>query len=334
MATTTPPIPSNAGLSPMEQLAQWKRWRDSVDPSTSTLSGDEAKYYNGPNPRPGDPRFTSAEGAYSSSFSPEAEQMFVNAKTHFDTNSGKVTKNKGFMDLPESKWILAMAAAAGAGIAAPAIAGAFGAGAAGGGSAAVPTTMGIESATSLGLPVTAGLGTAGTATAAATGATTLGKVAGLLKGKGGDLLGAAGEGVGSATNAAAQNRFTSGQIAQQANNSYEAQMLNRAKEEQSQRNDALKQQYYANYQQNRKPGPFNTAGLTAYGPDMQETAKALAAQAKAKLANAAQYDTNGLPKLQTPDEFMAKYGNPSTLEKVGNWLSPTLSTLGKVSRYF
>jgi hypothetical protein len=330
----------------LQELQQWKAFRDSFsdDPAKIQAAAQAdpniAAKYNG------DTLSDAAKQYAVGRYDPNANggkggpANGVNGQ-HFDVKTGQIEKNKGAMDLPETYAILAAAAGLGGVAAAPFIAG----GAGGASGATTGTALGTDAA---GVGATSGLATgAGVGTSVA--APSLADISGLVAGGGvgegvaggsgtlkkvSDLLGASGSGVGAATNAAANNRLTSGQIDQQANAAYETQMLNRAKEEQSQRNDALKQQYYANYVQNRKPGPFNTAGLTAYGPDVTGSAAALAAQAKAKLANAPTYDTNNLTPLQTPDQFMAKYGQPSTLEKVGNYASPALSTLGKVLRFF
>ncbi len=262
---------------------------------------------------------------------------------HFDMEKGQIVKNGGFWDLPESYAILAAAAGMGGLAAAPLLAGGAAASAAPeAGAAVLPSTATVSSLGSL-VPagVESGALTGGAipgATALAGGGSTLSMASKLLgagKNNGvSDLLGGAGAGVGAAANTAAENRGAKANLALKAQGQFENEMMTRAKEEQSQRNDALKQGYYANYVQNRKPGPFNTAGITPMGSDTLSTAMNLAAESKAKLANAPQYDTNGMPKIPDATQFTDQYGNPTTMEKVGNWLSPTLSTLGKVARYF
>jgi hypothetical protein len=341
MANEIPPIPQHVqGMDPTQELQQWAQWRQAVDAAKQTdkLTGDAARYYNGPSPRPGDPRF---DQSYATDmFSPEAGQTYVNAKTHFDINSGKTVKNQSGWDLPETKLIVALAAGLGGVAAAPLIAGAVG------GNAAAGTAAGSElGADAAGVGATSGLASGagiGTSVAAPSLADISGVVAGDVAGgfgggagvstlsKAAGLLDAAGKGIGGAAQNAAQGRQQGMNAEVVAQNNYENQMLSRAREEQSQRNDALKQQYYANYVQNRKPGPFNTGGLINYGDDVKASAAALAAQAKAKLATGAKYDTNAMEAVKTPKEYMDEYGTPGTLEKISNWASPALSTLGKV----
>jgi hypothetical protein len=141
-AVSGPQVPSNTGLTPDQELAQWKQWRDQVDASggVGSLSPDAQRYYNGPNPRPGDARFTGPDGSYSAAFSPEAGEMFVNAKTHYDPKTGEVAKNKGYFNQKES-WIqLALGGAFAGAAAAGALPGAFG-GAAGSGTQAATTAL-------------------------------------------------------------------------------------------------------------------------------------------------------------------------------------------------
>ncbi len=267
---------------------------------------------------------------------------------HFDMEKGQIVKNGGFWDLPESYAILAAAAGMGGLAAAPLLAGTAGVTGSTGATAtatdlaasapeiadaAIPGLASTTIGTGMVPAITGGTGLASGAAGAGTG--TLGMASKLLsKGAASDLLGGAASGIGAATNTAAENRGAKANLALKAQGQFENEMMTRAKEEQSQRNDALKQGYYANYVQNRKPGPFNTAGITPMGSDTLSTAMNLAAQSKAKLANAPQYDTNGMPKIPDASQFTDEYGNPTTMEKVGNWLSPTLSTLGKVARYF
>jgi hypothetical protein len=113
----TPPIPAATGLTPEQELAQWKAWRDMVDPQTIT-DPQASQYYAGPSPRPNDPRFPT-----NPLFSPAASSAYVNKQSHFDLKTGKTEKNKGFLDLPESYAILAMAGGMGGLIAGPAMAG-------------------------------------------------------------------------------------------------------------------------------------------------------------------------------------------------------------------
>lgn len=373
MASTLPPAPpvpvTSPDMSPQQELEQWRQWRTAVtggNPANGTpkfaLTDEQSKYFNGPSPRPNDPRFANPL------FSNAATNMFVNGNTHYDLASGSSEKNKGFWNNPET-WM--QFALAGGLVAAPLLAGAAttaGGGLTGGTSSGAALTgpgAGLTTAaeaadaaaaapglasTTIGTgmlgPIAGGAGADVSGTAASAGGGLLSRALGLTKGtSGSDLLSAAGQGLGQAATAAGNNRILAGEMAlrNQAGNTsaqaaFENELLARAKEEQSQRNDALKQQYYANYVQNRRPGPFNPAGLTSYSPSLLSSATQLASQAQNKLANAPQYDTSEMAPLTSttidPTTFMNQYGKPGTLQNVSNWLSPTLTTLGRVARFF
>jgi hypothetical protein len=346
MAYQAPPIDQNT----LAELVQWKQFRDQWKDPNALLAASKTDptlmaKYSGDTLSPAAQKY--AVGRIDPATGKPANGV---DGAHFDVNTGKLEKNGGFWDLPESYAILAAAGALGGVAAAPFL----GAGAAGQGGvtatasdiagsapeladAAIPGLASTATVSPLGALVPAGTSSlaGGGGAALAGGASTLGTAAKLLSGGGlQDILGAGASGLGQAANAAAQNRGVSANMDLQANREAAVEQMARAKEEQSQRNDALKQGYYANYVQNRKPGPFNSAGITPYGADTLSTAANLAAQSKAKLANAPQYDTSTMPAILDPSKFMTQYGQPSTLEKTSNWLSPTLSTLGKVSKFF
>ena len=132
------------GQTPEDELGQWRDWRKQIeaggpqalDAWASAASPEERAYFNGPSPRPKDPRFN--EMYAPQAFSPEAGNTYVNDQTHYDIPSGEVQKNKGVWDLPETYAILAMAAGMGGVVAGPAIAGAV-SGHTGAGTAAAAT---------------------------------------------------------------------------------------------------------------------------------------------------------------------------------------------------
>jgi hypothetical protein len=323
----------------LKELQDWAAWKNAQDPNAvfaaSKTDPSIMAKYNGQTLSPEAQQY--AVGRYDSATGKPANG--VNGE-HFDEKTGKIEKNGGFMDLPESKWILAAAAGLAAPYAVPALAGLAGGGGAGAGATATATDIGAESvplaSSTIGtgmVPALAG-GSSSLAGGAGGAGGILSRVTGALSGKAGDLLGAGAEGLGAAANSAAHNRGTSADMDLQANREAAAEQIARAKEEQAQRNDALKQGYYANYLQNRKAGPYNTAGLTPVGGDTLATAMNLAQQSRAKLANGPQYDTSKMPPPLDPNQFMDQYGKPGTLEKTSNWLSPTLSTLGKVAKFF
>lgn len=265
-----------------------------------------------------------------------------------------------------------LAAGTGAGIAGAA--GAAGLAGAAGGAAplattAIPGALGVTGGSASGAlgagivpATTSSLGAAGSAGAMG-GASTLSKVASLAgktqQGVNGasDILGAAGAGVGNATTAAGNNRLTAGELAlkaQQLTNqttqtntqgqqAFEGELMARAKQEEGERTDALKNIYRQSYATNRTPGPYNERGLTPYSPEYLTALKDLTTQGSEKLKTKGKYDTSAMPELAPytpssasfdPKQFMDEYGQPSTLEKVGGWLSPTLTTLGTVAKYW
>jgi hypothetical protein len=326
MAYQAPPIDQNT----LAELVQWKQFRDQWKDPNALLAASRTDptlmaKYSGDNLSPEAQKY--AVGRIDPATGKPANG--VNG-AHFDVNTGKLEKNGGLWDLPETYAILAAAGGLAAPEILPLLTSAGGAGGATGGVTATATDIAEPLAGTLGSEGFA----AGDVVGGLGGASTLGKVTNFLKNNGGDILGAASNGIGSAANAAAQNRGASANMDLQANREAAVEQMARAKEEQSQRNDALKQGYYANYVQNRKPGPFNAAGITPYGQDTLSTAANLAAQSRAKLANAPQYDTSTMPAILDPSKFMNQYGQPGTLEKTSNWLSPALSTLGKVSKFF
>jgi hypothetical protein len=327
MAYQAPPIDQNT----LAELVQWKQFRDQWKDPNALLAASKTDptlmaKYSGDTLSPAAQKY--AVGRIDPATGKPANGV---DGAHFDVNTGKLEKNGGFWDLPESYAILAAAGALG-GVAAAPFLGA-GAGGSGGVTATASDAADLGGAFGAATDIAAPTALGGAATAAGT--STLGTAAKLLSGGGlQDILGAASSGLGQAANASAQNRGASANMDLQANREAAAEQMARAKEEQSQRNDALKQGYYANYVQNRKPGPFNAAGITPYGADTLSTAANLAAQSKAKLANAPQYDTSTMPAILDPSKFMTQYGQPSTLEKTSNWLSPTLSTLGKLTKFF
>ena len=189
----------------------------------------------------------------------------------------------------------------------------------------VPTTaMGAGAGTAGGV---SSLGTA--ATAAGTGSTidTIAKT-----------IGAAGKGVGQATTAAGNNDYLAALLDLQANQSnqnqqstLENELLNRSTLEGSQRKSALKDEARANFAENFTPGPFNTRGITPYSPQYMSTLEGLSNQGASRLATAPQYGTNTMAPLPAYTPYTPKKPGSSTLQQVGNWLSPTLSTIGTIA---
>ncbi len=199
-------------------------------------------------------------------------------------------------------------------------------------------------------PTVADLATGGSAIAGQTGGSlaggsgsTLGRVADAL-GKGASL---AGNAVNGATQAAGQTQLENARLGLTANgqniqgqSAYEQELMNRAKEEQAQRTDALKNVYRQSYAAAPPTSPYNVAGPPKYSQDYLDALEALKTQGAGKLAKPAQYDTNNIAPLQpytpyNPNTMSGPGGTqPSTMQTVGNWLGPTLSTIGAIARLY
>jgi hypothetical protein len=180
-----------------------------------------------------------------------------------------------------------------------------------------------------------GLGAAGGVAGAST---TAAKIVALLK--------AGGAGLGAATSAAGANRQTqenAGLLANQQNitgqSAFENELLNRAKEEATQRTSANKDVFRNSMITNpRARSPFDPAGPPQYSDQYKSTEAGLAAQGATKLATPAAYDTTKMPALApyAPVPINNVQGatgtSPTTLEKIGNVASPALSVLGSVAK--
>lgn len=180
---------------------------------------------------------------------------------------------------------------------------------------------------------TPGVGTIATTTgvtAAAPGATAatpglLSRAGRFLKKNAGTILDGAGDMVGSATQAAGQNRIAEADAATRGNDAYERQLMVRSTDEQRQRDTALDNVYRNSWYNNRQASPYNTRGLTPMSDEFKSTLAALSQQGSTKLANPAQYDSNAIAPLKPYEP-----SRPGTLEKAGTWLSPALKVLGKI----
>lgn len=249
-------------------------------------------------------------------------------------------------------------AAAGAGAA-----GSAGATEAGTGAAAAGTGAGVgvgETGATVGLASGAGLPGAVAAPVAGTAATgagvagasefvgpinqvaapgsTMSTIGSVLR-KAAPLAGAIGQGVGAAASASGQNRLNQEQMGLAANGqniagqgAFESELMNRAKLEGDQRKEALKDAYRQSYASNRKAGPYNAAGITPMSPEYRKTLENVGGQANARLATPAAYDTSKMAPLAPykpldPKDVQGATGTKKgTLETVGDWLSPGLST--------
>ncbi len=217
------------------------------------------------------------------------------------------------------------------GAANPEIWGAGGAAAADASAAGAP----IAGAAGTAAEAAAGTGTAGLAGKALTGLSTLGKIGG--------LLGGAANAVGAAGQAEGNNALDQEKLALQANRdnisgmtAYEQALMGRAHEEDAQRKTALKNVYMDSYAHNPNVSPFNTTGGPHYSQQYLQTIGDLSRQGGQKLSTPGQYDTNGMPVLNSYNPIDprnvqgATNTKPGAINQVGNWLSPTLSIAGKI----
>lgn len=154
-------------------------------------------------------------------------------------------------------------------------------------------------------PATAGgAGTAATAAAGPSTASILSQI--------GKAAGAVGQGVGAATDQAAKNR-----IAQ--NDPY----VSRARLDDTERNQALKDIYAANRMMNPTNSQFDRNPMQAPTGDLAAALAAVSSQDTERLKKPGQYNATTLPPL-----------TPSTLEQVGDWVSPALSVLSTIGKYY
>ena len=196
-------------------------------------------------------------------------------------------------------------------------AGAGGAAGAAGGAEALATpalTAGLPTGLSAGSMTAAELAgsavpgvVSGAGTAAGGGGGILSKV-----GKYAGQLSGIGEGINAATDQAAQNRMAQ-------NDPY----MQRARLDDTERATALRDLYSINRSMNPTNSPFNPRPAEAPTGAMRDTLQSLFDQNSTRLKAGSTYDATKLPSLQA-----------GTLEKVGQWAGPVLSTVGKVAKMF
>lgn len=178
------------------------------------------------------------------------------------------------------------------------------------------------------------LGAGGTSAALApavvAGGGTLGKIGGFLK-KAAPVLTGAGQAVGAATSAAGQTQLANAELGLNANaqnisgeSAFQNAQQGMAATEAAQRKEALKNIYRANYARNPSVSPFNPVGAPKYSPEYLQGLTDLEKEALARLASPALYGTD---KLRAPVPYTPYVPNTrqSTMQRVGNWLSPALS---------
>ena len=236
--------------------------------------------------------------------------------------AGNFHTQTGFAGWPTwAKIAAAAVTVGGAAIAAPAIAGVIG-GIGGGGGGTAATSGLIPAATDASYIGDAVSGVAASGVPGGIGST-LGTIGGIL-GKAGPALAAGGKAIGAATNAAGQNRVNQGEFDLQANSAYETELMNRAKQEAAQRSQANKDVYRSNFFKNDVGSPYDPRP-PQFGSQMMSTLGSQADQGASKLAAPSQYDTTTMAPLTK-----AKIPPQSTLEQIGQWASPVMSTLGAI----
>lgn len=188
-----------------------------------------------------------------------------------------------------------------------------------------------------------------TGTAGVPGSTSIGDLAtGAAKGLGkksiSDMLGSVGKGIGDATTAAGQNRLNQENLGLEANqqnisgqSAFENELMARAKLENDQRQQALKDAYRSSYAQSPHADLWgNSSQPQPYSPSYIKGLQNLDTQATSKLASGPQYDTSKMPGLQpyAPVPINNVPGatgtQPTGLEKAGSWVGPAATIASKV----
>lgn len=162
------------------------------------------------------------------------------------------------------------------------------------------------------------------------------------------LANPAAKAISAATQSAGETQLTNANLGVQANNSnisannsnisgqqsFEQELMNRAKLESDQRKNALANIYRASYTKNPSVSPYNIAGPTKYSQDYLDALDSVSREGQNQLKTPQQYAANGLPPLTPYTPYRTDFKpdtDPSTMQTVGNWLAPTLSTIGTVA---
>ncbi len=230
--------------------------------------------------------------------------------------AGNVNEKHGFAGQPG--WVKAIeigaALAPVAYLAAPALAGLGGPGALGAGEAS--TTLGATGGLVPGLSTAAstGLGTTGLiASGVKPGLSTIDRV--------GSLLRDSSKAVGDMTTAAGNNRLNENDARMTADTT---NIINKGRQE---TNDAAREAidrknlYKASVARNPQVSPYNAKGVPALSPEL--------------MAGLSEMEKASLARLQAGRDPFTPYEpkGPSTLERIGNYASPAMSTIGMLSKY-
>lgn len=160
------------------------------------------------------------------------------------------------------------------------------------------------------------------------------------------LLGATAQGIENVTDNAAHDRALQEQLALTANgqnisgnSAFEAQLINRAKEEAAQRVQAQKDAYRQSYVTQNQSSP-NNPRPGSYTPAYLAAMTAQGQQAGQTLGKPRTYDMQSMPgpkpyvPIDPKDVQGATGTKPGTLEKVGRWLGPGLSIADQILDIF
>lgn len=240
--------------------------------------------------------------------------------------SGNVNEQHGFAGQPG--WAKALeiggALAPIAAFAVPALMGAGTMTAAGAAAAPAATEAGIFGAT--------GAGAMGTIGSLIGGGSTINKIS--------DALRAGGKAIGAATTAAGQTQLENESRDANANAmnisgeaAYQSELQSAARTEADQREAARKNLYRASVAHNPTSSPFNPQGPPKLSPELMTGLSDLEKEAMTRLATGSKYDQATMPG-PTPYKPYVPKTRPSTMQTVGNWLAPTLSTFGSLGQLF
>lgn len=162
-----------------------------------------------------------------------------------------------------------------------------------------------------------------------------------------DVLNTAGAGVNAATQAAGQTQLQNALMGLTANgqnitgnSAFENELMNRAELEAKQRKGGLANIYRESRIENPRVSPFDPAGAPKYSDNYKSALHQLSAQGAEDIATPVQYDVKTLPKLKAytdynPNTISGAGGTePSTLQTIGNYLGPTLSTTAALAKLF
>jgi len=178
-------------------------------------------------------------------------------------------------------------------------------------------------AAGVGLPAggVSGAGMAGAGGTAST-LTTAGKIANAARG--------AGNAINQATSQARDNRVEDSQVNQTAQKVYETSLMDRAQRETDERHNANRDVYRSSYFKNKakNPGPFS-GRPTKFSPEYMQGLSDLEQQGVARLAKAPIYDSTTMKPLTEREIKPA-----GTLEKAGQWIGPTVQTIGTIAGMF